>query len=513
MSYQSLGGKPLFRGGRVALVNAGEPIEQTSPAESALTISEFKSQRVFQRQGTSKEIELSGTYVGADPLAVEARLINAEDGSVASEWLPLSSSLVGSGSFSGKIVAPQGGWYKTQIRDSAKPTAVTTSTNKWGVGVVIALIGQSNMANFQTTASKYPLGSSSVVEYEGNVFRRVGNINDALPPNTLFGSGGYGTSTNVGSRADGYVYLGNLVSSGLNVPVCLVERAVGGSQIASWMTGQTNWNNFAAAATAAGGDFEVVLWLQGESDNSMSKANMLTRLSALHSQLRAYTGRNDQQLNFGIISLGPVSLDSSYSGNSDSKFGVIRSAQVQYANSNSGSFFVTSALDNRAGDGVHISSEGFARIGRRYAKSVLARLGVGSSGAGPRAVSAVRSGLDVNLTLQHTGGTALLDGAGGNGSALTGFVLRDSSGNLLGVNSTIITGPNTVRISADSEPSTISYGLTNSPHTSVQSDASSELVISSVLYDNSFYLDGVKSPFGLSQVGSPLQPFEPMVIT
>lgn len=463
-------------------------------AGTGVTLTDVEQQKVFQRVGTSAQVPVTGTCSG-NPSIIQARAISIDTGLPVTSWTNVATNPVG-GTFSGSLTVPQGGWYTMQVRDGIDHALQSNGSNKFGVGIVIGLIGQSNMNNFPQGVLNYPNGYHKVVEYEASTWRRIGNINDSYPPNTPFST--YGTFTNVGQRGDGYVYLGNLIAAATGVPVAFIERGVGGSDVASWMSGQVNWNAFASAVTDAGGGMEMALWLQGESDaNLMSTATMKLRLADLHSQLKTLTGRGNTDFHFGVISIGP----GSFNGSSEGEFGNMRAAHVEFATSTAGAFYVGAAHDTATTDGVHINGEGFSRLGRRWAKAAIARLSGGSAHCGPSISSTSRSGATITVTCSHTGGSALMDGAGGNGSSLTGFEVFDN-GTPVTISSTVISG-NTVILTLASTPAgtvTMSYAMQNAPHGTATS-----FVPAQALYDNDLYLN--------SSVGLPLAPHGLMTVT
>src|SRR5690606_8394319 len=63
------------------------------------------------------------------------------------DWATIDST-PGGGTFSGNLTIPQGGWYNIEVRavdGSGTMIASSRGTNKWGVGMIILAIGQSNM--------------------------------------------------------------------------------------------------------------------------------------------------------------------------------------------------------------------------------------------------------------------------------------------------------------------------------------------------------------------------------
>lgn len=461
-------------------------------AASVVTLNDVtQDMTVIQRVGTAKEITVSGTSNGSH---ITVQAVDAVSGTVIAERDRIK---VIAGTFTGTLSVPQGGWYKLKAIDSRQSGVNAIGSNRFGVGVVVGMAGQSNMNGLMTGTADYPLGSPLAVEYQAGTYRRIGNINDGYPPGTLWPT--YGTFTASTNRGDGYVHLANLLSSGLGgIPVCLVNRAVNGSSITSWQSGQTNLSTLASEIAAAGGDMELFLWLQGESDAaSMSKATYKTNLGNVHALTRAMTPRAAADFHFGVISLGV----GSYLGSVEGDFGKIRAAHVEYSAENTGAFHAASAHDVITSDGVHITGAGQSKIGRRAALSALGAI-AGQNKSGPRIASASRSGSVVTLTIEHLGGSALQDGGGGSGSALTGFKVFDN-GVEIAISATSITSATSIQLTLASTPTgtvTVGYGMANCPH-----GTTSSVTLASAVYDN--------QPVHGSSVGMLLAPVQSMSVT
>jgi hypothetical protein len=499
-------GKPRLRNGKIAITGVSSGTAQPSGPYQIGTIADYQSQRVFQRRGHSLDLTVSLSYTGAAPANVEARLVDFDSGAPVTSWGLLASLSASGGTASGKMLgAPEGCWYRLQVRDPASPQTVISGSNKFGIGMCIGLIGQSNMENAPKTAWFYPLGGKKSLFFSRpKVYNRVGRINDNLAESLNAGTYGSNFTEAAGDNGgtvngDFVVLLANTVAAAPGIPVCLIERAVGGSFISSWQAGQTNWNAFAAAVADAGGDIEAAIWYQGESDaHNLNPTGHRAALANVHAQCAALGGRDASNFHFGVISLGP----GSYGGSVEGEFGAMRALLCDYAATSPGAFLASTAHDGVTVDGVHQKGVAFARIGARAGLSLAARFGVGVSGAGPRAVSARLSGLDVLLTVQHSGGTVLKDGAGGNGAALTGFELRDASNNVITITGTAIVDATTIRVTGASAAATIAYAQMNSPHAG---SSTTDPIPAAIPCDNITYVRGTW--------GAPLQPFTAITVT
>lgn len=481
-----------------------DPIDNTA----SVSVAELPANWGYQRIGTSKDVTRSGTCTGA-VTTIEARVIKGATAVTA--WSTIATP--SGGSWSGALSVPQGHGYKWEYRarTAVGVSPTLTSTNTFGVGIFGLLIGQSNMVircdGGQGGGFRNPLGDPRAFEVRAGVAKRIGNLNDSKPVNMENIDAGYAATTVQNSRPDGYVLLANLLAQALDLPVWLVEKANGGTVIDKWVTTGTgtSWTAAVAALNQAGGDCEFALWHQGESDaNLMSTATMKGHLAQVMLQCHQQTGRNASNFHFGVIALG----SGSYNTSSEGEFGNMRAAHVEFATSTPGAYLSTCAHDVQTGDGVHITGEGYNRMVKRDARSLCNRFGAGVSGAGPRVTGATRSGLQVTLAIAHNGGTALVDGAGGNGSALTGFQFADAgaAGALIAY-TTIISGGSIVctLASAPVGALTVSYAMMNNPHNSDPNDSKTAVVLASVPYDNVV--------LHRTTNGCPLQPFAPITVT
>lgn len=456
-----------LRSGRIAL-----PSVIGATAATGLTVSDYSNQQVFQRVGTSKDILVSGTYTGPASIVQARAVAYGTPVSNGGGWANIVMSPTG-GSYSGYLSVPQGGWYNIQVRDAVNPLVSASGSNKWGVGSIIAVCGQSNMYHLFTTPTSYPLGDPLCIDFDGTNWERLGNINDTFPVGTLYPS--YVSYTAESSFiSDGLVNFANRLRSASGYPIATIAFAQAGSNIASWLSGG-NWDGLSARIASVGGDIEGMVWLQGESDASGTAAYYKTSLGTLHSQLHTATGRNSTSFKFGIVTLGQGTTGWTAEGN----MGKIRQAQIEYINENAGAFYAGTVQDFSLSDSIHITGTGLAHVGNRYAFGLHRALtGNTNVAKGPVISSASRSGSTVTVTISHNGGTALADGIGGSGSSLLGFRVFDG-GTPCTITATSISGA-TVSLTLSATPSgavTLDYGMENAPFGSTVSPVN-------VLYDN-----------------------------
>jgi hypothetical protein len=496
MGARLTSGKLRLRNGALALTSG--PV--TPGVLSALA--DFTDQRIFQRVGTSRALTVNMTYTGNAPTGVEAQIVDFTSGSTIVDWTALTNLQASSGSATGQITVPQGGWYKLKIRSVSDRATVLTGTLKFGVGMVICFCGQSNMYYFNTDYLKLPNCGPRSIEWIGGAYRRIGQYNDAYAASLLYNvAGGYSTYSrdNGNLQGDALVIFVNAMVAALNIPVLAIPVINSGMSIDTWIPASTTkWTELATAIAAVGGDAEMFLWYQGESDAvNKTSAYMKSAWDTLRQQFYTMTGRTSANSQFGIVSLGPGQYNSSTPG----QFGAMRQSQIEYGTSGQqGVFYLGGAHDSDLRDGaVHLANAALLRMGKRWPAAALNRYGIGSVSTGPYVTGATRSGSTVTLTVAHTGGTALVDGAGGAGSALTGFEFKDSSGNVLTINSTAILSATSLQFTVTGTPATVSYAMMNYPHQASYSQ-SGAFVIASVVYDD-------VGP------GYPLRPFAAIAIT
>ncbi len=230
--------------------------------------------RVYQRDigGTTADIPLSGTYAGTTPTAVDARVVRHGTTTEVMTWTQLTGATIGSGSWSGTLAAvPQGGWYDVQVREEPATGVHANGSNPWGVGVIIAVWGQSN--------SLWMNESSSEGVFWGG--------NDYVPDSLLRQYGGEGCTCGgcaaddpilwswVDPSADGDVCLGNDLVSSLGIPIAFHAWSVSGSVLLApdlpcacggWYWNGSQYNLAKASLQSISRTVEFVVWWQGYSD-------------------------------------------------------------------------------------------------------------------------------------------------------------------------------------------------------------------------------------------------------
>lgn len=421
-----------------------------TPDAVVATVTNHAADRIFQRVGTTKTITFAGTYTGTVVDAIEVQIVDGTSGATVQDWTALGSLSAAAGAWSGTLSVPEGCWYKFKARVAGNPATVSTSTNQFGVGLLVALIGQSNMGNFYALNNVTAPLNAKTRRWAGAGWF-VTNTSNQPGENAMFYTA-YAAPT-VKYFAD--TLQTKLAAAGHDIPVGFIPVAVGGTSIAQWLPvsgggtafsgGISCYDNFVNVITnsSCGSDCEIALWYQGEADVGQTKAYYTGKLTTLHNNLLTLTGRSTSTFKFGIATLGSDGRDSTIGGDgsaNNTATDPIRQAHIDYATNTTGAFYAATALDglHNTGDGLHLTAGLNATVGyesghpssqshlsNRYVQSCLKALGYAATGGeGPYISSATFTpgSSIIKCQVTHSGGTALQDGTGNaSGTGILGF--------------------------------------------------------------------------------------------
>lgn len=471
--------------------------------QGTLAATDLTANRIYQRAygTTAKAITFAGSYTGQVPATIEIKIVNASGGATALDWTALSSPTIAAGAWSGIITVPQGGMYNFLARgkDAGGNVIFTTaqSSNAWGVGELLWMLGQSNMEKMWTIASSPPVPAANVRIYVG--------IN--TQPNTG-GSIGWRALTGMGNGA---IRLANLVASGAGIPVGLVASAIGATGLLStansgagyWLDNGVGglYTNAVTDLTNVGGDAAALFWHQGEWDTSFgpsSRTNYKAGLDTLYARVKVSNGRTTNTPFFCAI-LGTYDAAGGGEPNgSNDDVDAIRRAHQEWINATSGAQWSGVTTDIPRVDFAHWAASGYERAARRYANAYLFYIAAAAySSRGPAFGIAFRTlgSTILRQSITQDAGTLLKDSAGGtSGAGLTAWRAFDNGVGLT-ISSTAFNGNQVVlNVSAapsDAGPITDDYLYGATP------------TVTNLVYDNT-------SPQG-DTIGLPLAPSDGMV--
>jgi len=387
-----------------------------------ITLDQTPDKQVMQREQntTQKLVSVSGKYYGQAPTTVEVQAYKwRASGSVGllhQDWTPVTGLVASSGSWSGKISIPQGGWLRCRARSKDANGAVLATglyaNNRWGVGVNVAIIGQSNGYKlFQD----YGLGASD----------------DDLT--SMFTAGVWADVT-----GDGATALANAVSSETGLPVGVWNYAVSGAGLVydagsgdwSSQVGGKPWPLFQTGISDGGGDLEYIVWqgCEADAENSSYDADALkAAFDTLYSRILAETPRTAATLPFIVSIPGP--LDDDFT--TDARWDSIRRTVIEWADDTTGGIVGGSLADSTLVDDYHFGGVAYDHNGRRLAQTILYHNGLAdNSGRSPQIFKAWRfSGSPiVYVQLIGLGNSGICEADGTtDGGSLTGFQVSDDA--------------------------------------------------------------------------------------
>jgi hypothetical protein len=206
------------------------------------------------------------------------------------------------------------------------------------------------------------------------------------------------------------------------------------SQVASTLT--------IAAAEARTARFQATMWLQGEADNAMSRADYL---SVFRKMVNDYDDMGRQAMSTRD---GPVCITYQTTTNASPNVAL---AQLDAAIADPLVYMASPLYPlDFANDKYHLNPTG-AKVMGAYMGLVYKRVLIDGQNWSPvRILSALKSGNDVDLTFHVPSGSLAFDTATVPAQPNGGFSATDSGGTPITVTSATITGANTVRVTTAS---------------------------------------------------------------
>ena len=360
------------------------------PEIPSITLTDFKEGRIFQRRGHSTDIVVSGKYSGGLE-AIEARVIRDDTSTEVVKWTIIDPA-PRKGIFVGVLAnVPQGGWYRLQVRDSSNHAVSDDGKNKWGIGILVAALGQSNMKEWFYTGTS--LRSNSLLrKYTRKGWSEMGNKGNAA------------------------IAFGNKIIDKLGIPVGLLDFSKNGSGLrkeADWGTGYWEdttrgsiYSRFVAGVAETGGALEFVVWVQGEADAARGTVTEEEYRSSLESfvtnQIRADIDNGSAQEYLPFLIVMMVKRP----GGKDKPHQAIRNAQKLVAENLAGCYLAATTLDLKNQGRQHLAPHAYTTLGQRVAQTVLHVLNEESYHRGPWISETERiDDRTIDIRITHRGGT------------------------------------------------------------------------------------------------------------
>lgn len=344
-------------------------------------------------------VTISGTYSGAVPVAVQAKVLRWSDNSIAQNWVNITLSQIGGGTWAGALNVPFNNpatdAYYFIVRPLNSPAVTATGTERFKVGGIVLCYGQSQI-RIMTGQGPVAGGSASSAA-----------------------TGWYNRDTLNWEQPSQGGSLNRSISDGLNTLVTLtgmpwagVTGAKDGASASELSQGHAApadyFEQLLGYAQTIGGA-NAIWYYQGEGDVAITAtpdANWFERIvNGIHEPMVAGLGQTSAQIPMFMCSLGPQQ-----SGSGD--WGMFRMARRlrSAARCNDYSpniYYAFNLLDGGyGGDGLHINVPTQLNAAKRFAYSTAYHLGFT---ANPPlftiASAAAINGTTTRVTLSHNLGT------------------------------------------------------------------------------------------------------------
>ncbi|MGB5746112.1 MAG: sialate O-acetylesterase [Desulfobacterales bacterium] len=356
----------------------------------SIAVTDFEDGRIFQRNGRSADIVVSGIYTGK-PGAIEARVVRDLTDDEVVTWTAVDAAPQ-NGIYVGVIPdVPQGGWYNLQVRSAENREVMNNGTHKWGVGILVACLGQSNMKEWFYTGTD--LRSHSLLQkFNGNSWSKLGRQGNAA------------------------IAFGNLIVERRGIPVGFLDFSVNGSGLrkeADWGTGYWEdtargsiYSHFVDGASKAGGAVEFVIWIQGEADaarGTVTEEEYRTSLEGfITSQVRVDIENGSHRKHLPFLVVGMVKRP----GGKDDPHQAVRNAQYRVVEKVPDCYLAATTLDLKNQGRQHLSARAYLKMGYRVAQTVLFILGEETYHRGPAIAGAKQiDPRTIDVRIEHRGGT------------------------------------------------------------------------------------------------------------
>jgi lysophospholipase L1-like esterase len=428
--------------------------------------------RVYQRNGTTRSMSISGTYTGAVPASVQAQIVKDSDSSVVQAWTTLTGATISGGTWSGTVSVPaSANAYRINVRglDSGSNVIATANgTNAWLVGDVFLLAGSSTMTRFTSDGAVAVTAAS----------RR-------------YSAGAWGALSG-GNSGDGCAAFVNAYGPASGVAVGIIDAAAAGTVLSGWAAADASYVACRNAAQAQGASgIAGVICHVGSND---AGAGTIASVAAHLGLYRTLISNMRTDLGMSTLKWYITGCNRRTAG-TDAQFDMAREAEKQLGNDSNVAFACYSVDQSLNVDGIHLSNAGMAVLGTRVAASVIA---VAASGQfrGPSITGAAfTSGANttIRVSLAHRAGTDITPATG-----ITGFAVTDSGGaktisSAVRVNATSIdvtvsaacTGATTLTYHAGVSPIVTSPVLDNSSNTLPMESAASSSTLNVIPFSTS----------------------------
>lgn len=373
---------------------------------------DFDDRQVIQRNAGTKDqkVTFTGSVRVPKMKKLELSVVKYDDfDEKILDWTEVNVNTE-EGTYEAAFTLPQGGWYRTLLRavdENDVPLVEENSENRWGIGMNILCIGQSNMVGIGLQ-KPYVEADDLVSNFMNETWTHLEDPYDK-GDTSVAGDGSYG-----GSMVPA---IGNKLVEMYHIPVGFIPAAKGGVSLMAEYNGWLKRNesnpadrsnlygNSLYRAKAAGG-IEFIIMNQGENDVSRSTPEDVYRQG-----LETLIGYYHQDLGYEVpliyCQLGPAMAAGKWDSTRDPFMTGIRSAQKD-ADNGVTLLMGASEMDlERNPDNLHYTTASQSIIGQRIANAICYSLGDCAYYQGPEITDAVFGNQEqttIQVRVKHYGG-------------------------------------------------------------------------------------------------------------
>ena len=374
----------------------------TPPAETTITASEIKAERIFQRISGAAQVPMSGGWTGTtQPSTIECKLYAPDGATMVRDWTTINATVSANGTWTASPSIPQPGngkKYLIQYRSkNASGVVLATSdikANRFGVGDIIACLGSSSAEKWfdSSSGTGYTPNNETTSKYDGS----------------------WATLNTAGAATD----MAKTLAAQGNVPVALLDYGVGGSVLSDWVKGSTfaPYADLAAGLAAVGGKIAAFIMSVGSNDAGLgtvvSRAAHAANLRTLISNVRGETSQPNLPALISGFNRRP--------GTNNTQANRVRMAENDVATD--ANVYQTQTLDFLlSSDNVHLdpSTPGFPASCARNAYVLGGVLYAGANRRGPKIASMTAAGNTLVVKFNLQGNTDWTPTTGANGWFIT----------------------------------------------------------------------------------------------
>ena len=410
----------------IAPIPTHPPLPSSTPTPAPneyIAITQPQDHQVYQRDigGTGKAVPFELNIKSSAIAKVQACILNYDTNAEVVPYTDIAiNPAIGNATY--YLTVPQGGWYKAKIKalnTSGNILAEVETYNKWGVGINILGIGQSNMEGRDINATfilAHDLVGCFYVTYHWDNFwdYQLKGWGPLYDPTVMYGASLVPT-------------MANALAEQYQIPIGYIPAPFGGSPLVDGYNNQRLWSRRnesnredpytlygrALAIAKAAGGVELVVWNQGEDDGGagVSTDAYKAELNKLITDLRAdlnnpnlpfFVCQIGSLVGYGKVSSDPVRYNEGVTA--------VRAAQAEIDNGKD-IFFAAAEVDATLIDAAHLDAKSIYEVGKRVGNAIKYYYGGSTYYRGPEIVGAQFADASrkvIDIKIRHRGGNDIV---------------------------------------------------------------------------------------------------------